>query len=211
MRSTIKHIDKTERDPNQDKNAMQYGMMLTKYGIIPIIASNINGLIVGMFFGPVSLAFYTVGIGLSNKLIVLTRPSLSTLFTKYSKESKISKTFIIFVICFSIFLFFTIQIILPFFLQILFPLYIDSITYGRLHAFTLLFYPLITVLSYYFRGKVEEKIIKLSISIPNISAIALIFPMLYLFDIYGLILIEIIKYIITLLIFIIYSKKIEFI
>lgn len=211
IKSSLKLIEKKERDLDLDRKALNYGMMLTKYGIIPLIAANINSIVIGLFFGPVSLAFYTIGISLSNKLITLSKPSLSTLLTKYSKEgSKLSKNFILYLITFSFILFLGILIILPFFLQILFPLYIDSITYGILHSFTLLIFPTITVLAYYFRGKGEERIIKIVTIIPNIMGLALIIPFLMVFGIYGLILNEIFKYAITLLIYLINIRKIEF-
>ena len=211
IKSSLKLIEKKERDLDLDQKALNYGMMLTKYGIIPLIALNINSIIIGLFFGPVTLAFYTIGISLTNKLITLTRPSLSTLLTKYSKEgSKLSKNFLIYLITFSFILFLGIQIILPLFLQILFPLYIDSITYGRLHSFTILLYPIMIVFAYYYRGKEKEKIIKIAIIIPNIISLALIIPFLIVFGIYGLIINEIIKYGITLLIYLKYSERVEF-
>ena len=211
IKSSLKLIENKERDLDQDQKSLKYGLMLTKYGIIPLIAANINSVVIGLFFGPVTLAFYTIGISLSNKLIILTKPSLSTLLTKYSKEgSKLSKNFLIYLIIFSGLLVLGIQIILPIFLQILFPLYTDSITYGILYSFILLIFPTNVIFGFYFRGKVEERIIKMVSIIPNIIGLALIIPLLMFFGIYGLILNEILKNVITLLIYLKNIKKVQF-
>ncbi|MBY9006437.1 MAG: oligosaccharide flippase family protein, partial [Candidatus Lokiarchaeota archaeon] len=211
IKSSLKLIENKERDLDQDQKSLKYGLMLTKYGIIPLIAANINSVVIGLFFGPVTLAFYTIGISLTNKIILLARPSLSTLLTKYSKEgSKLSKNFIIYLVAFSFILFLGVLIILPTFLQILFPRYLDSISYGIFYSFILLIFPIIIVFGYYFRGKVEQRIIKIVSIIPNVIGLALVIPFLMVFGIYGLILNEFLKNIIILLIYLKNIKKIEF-
>ncbi|MFW9827691.1 MAG: oligosaccharide flippase family protein [Candidatus Thorarchaeota archaeon] len=211
IKSSLKLIEEKEIDLDLDRKGLNYGIMLTKYGIIPLIASNINNIIIGLFFGPVTLAFYTIGISLSNKLIILTKPSLSTLLTKYSKvESKLSKNFLLYLAVLSFFLFLGIQIILPTFLQILFPLYIESVTYGMLHSIILLIFPIIIVFGYYFRGKAERRIIKIVSIIPNLIGLGLLIPLLMILGIYGLILNEILKNVIILLIYLKNIRKVEF-
>jgi len=207
----FKIIKNTFKDKVLDKKALKYGIDLTKYNIITLISSNINNLIVGSFFGPATLAFFTVGKGLSTKINSLIKPSFSVLLTRYSqKNSKMSKKFLFLLIIGSIILFIGNILILPIYLQILFPKYLDSISYGIAYAFILLVTPSNIVLGYYFRGKAQIKIIRNSQIIPDVLTLFLIFPLLMFFGIYGLILNVFLRFLIRLIIYTIYWKKIEF-
>lgn len=210
-KSCIKLIEKKVSDSELDREALSYGLLLTKYGVVSLITGNITNFVVGTFFGPAILAFYTVGKSLASKLINFVKPALSTLLTKYSKpDVKLSKKFLFIIIGFSIMLFVGIIIIMPFYLQILFPKYVDSIGYGIAFAFIILIYPLLVVFGYYFRGKVEKRVIRNVLLIPNIIHLILLIPLMLLFGVYGLILAEFLKYFIMLIVNLLNIDKINF-
>jgi len=65
-------------------------------------------------------------------------------------------------------------------------------------------------LGYYFRGKVERKIIRNAQIIPDILSLILTVPLLLFIGIYGLILAEFLRHFLRLIVYAIYRKKIEF-
>ncbi len=211
-RSCLKRIDKNRKNLTLDRKALKYGLYLTKYGIITLICLNINNLIIGFYYGPSILAFYTIGKGLSSKINTLIKPSFSVLLTRYSqKGSKVSKAFFVYLILGSICLFCVIILILPIYLKVLFPDYIESVNYGIAYSFITLIIPIVVVFGYYFRGKVERKIIRNAQTIPDILSLILLIPLLLLIGIYGLILVEFLRHFLRLIIYTIYRKKIEFV
>ena len=211
-RSCLKKIRRSQKNFILDRNALKFGLYLTKYGIITLICLNINNLIIGFYYGPIILAFYTIGKGLSSKINTLIKPTFSVLLTRYSqKGSKVSKAFFLYLVIGSISLFFMIILILPMYLKVLFPDYIESINYGIAYSFITLIMPIVVVFGYYFRGKVEIKIIRNAQIIPDILSLILLIPLLLLFGIYGLILGEFLRYFLRLIIYFIYRKKIEFV
>jgi len=210
-KNCLKIIENKNFNPILDKEALSYGLFLTKYGFITIISLNISNLIIGSIYGVKELAFYVISTGLSVNLTKLIKPSLSVLMTKYSKKgSKISKRFLFYLILGSIFLFILVNIFLPIYLDLFFPIYKNSISFGIAYSFILLIYPLIVVLGYYFSAKIEKNVLRMSRTIPDILVILLIYPFLLWLGIYGLILIEFLKNFFRLIVYFFCRKKIEF-
>ena len=207
----INQIKSKQRDAILETKALKYGINLTKFGIITLICLNINNLIIGFFYGPSALAFYTIGKGLPSKIGVFIKPSFSVLLTRYSeKETNISKRFFILLIIGSILLFLGILFLMPFYLQILFPAYVTAMNYGIAYSFIILLIPIVVVLGYYFRGKTDIKVIRNAQVIPDILSLILIIPLLLLFGIYGLILDEFLRFFFRIIIYVLYRKKIDF-
>lgn len=207
-RLCIKSLSSESIIIEQETKALKYGFFLTKIGFLGTISVNINNLLIGIIFNPATLAFYIIGIGLPNKLLNLIRPSLSTLLSKYSKkEAKIRKSFIVFIISLSLFLSLGVIIILPFFMKILFPDYLDSTIYGFLYAFLILIVPITTAFGYYFRGKTDKKSIRSIVLYPNIFKLVFLVPFLFYFGIFGIIFSEYLLWIIRLIILLISLKR----
>lgn len=210
-KSCIPMIENNKLDEVEENKAIKYGFFLLKYGFITLICTNLLNVIVSLYYGPSDLAIYIVGTGFINYILIFIKPSFSVLLTKYSKEgSKISKKFIILVIFGSILLFIFILLIYPLYLEIFFPKYLISLNYGIFYSSILLIYPLIVMFDYYFRGKVDKRVISLVNFLPSITFLILLYPLLLLFGIYGLILAEIMRQCLKLLIYFINMKKIDF-
>ncbi len=211
LRNCIKLIENRERNLKLENEAFKYGFFLTKYGIFSFITLNLNNLIIGIIYGPNLLAIYLVGCYFPMTVINFLKPSLSVLLTKYSKkESRISKKFVILLIFGSIILFFGTLISLPFFIQILFPKYLDSVQYGVFYSFIILIYPIEVVIGYYFRGKIIKRVIRNAFIIPDILNLLFFIPLLLFFGIYGLILSEILSHFFRFIIYLVNKSKIEF-
>ncbi len=211
-KSCKKSIENKEKNPMLDHKALEYGISLTKYGILTLIYTNLNYVIIGLFYTPSILAHYTIGIQLAFFVVRFIKPFFSVLLTKYSKEnSKISKKFIFIVIGGSILLFLLINISLPFYLQIFFPLYIESVNYGNLYSLIILTDPLNIIFGYYFRGKIKKKIIRNTMVIPDMLGLVILIPLLIIFGIFGLIIVEILRHFGRIIIYLINIKKIDFI
>jgi len=179
-----------------EKEASIFGLFMTKYEVFGIICQNINYLIIGIIYNPSVLAFYLIGIRLPLYTSRFFRTALSVQLPKYSQEdSKISKRIFYFIILVSIILFLANFLITPLFIQIFFPIYNSSINYGQLYSFILLIYPVNILLNYYFRGKIDKKIIRYSKLYPEIINLISIYPLFLLFGLYGLIISEFFRYI----------------
>ncbi len=207
-RSCVKSLNTETIIIEKETKALKYGLFLTKIGIIANISVNINNILIGMIFNPATLAFYIIGIGLPNKLINLIKSSLSTLLSKFSKEGeKFRKSFIVFILITSILLFFLVIFILPLFMKILFPNYLDSVILGFLYSFLILIVPISTAFGYYFRGKTDIKTIQSIILYPNIAKLLFLVPFIFLFNIYGIIFLEYLLWIIRLIVIFISLRK----
>lgn len=207
-RSCVKSVSHEAINITKEKDALKYGLFLTKVGFLGSISNNINYFLIGIVFNPATLAFYTIGIGLPNKLLNLIKGSVSTLLSKYSKKGvKIRKNFIVFILILSLLLFIFVIIVLPLFMKILFPKYIDSITYGLLYSFLVLIVPIATVFGYYCRAKTDKRTIQNIIIYPNIVKLLLLLPFLYMFGLNGLIFSEYIRWITLVILLPISLKK----
>jgi O-antigen/teichoic acid export membrane protein len=207
-RSCIKSLSDEPLNLEKEKQSLKYGFFLSKIGFVATTSANINNILIGMFFNPVLLAFYMIGIGLPTKLLNLIKPTLSTLFSKYSKkDSKLRKSFILFLIILSVLLFFLVIITLPLFMRIFFPGYLDSTIYGYLYSFLILIIPITTAFAYYFRGIVDKRTIRHINLYPNIFKIVFLVPLLLLFEIYGLIFSEYLLWAIRLILLLIAIKR----
>jgi len=208
LKRSLIFMENTSRDDSKEYNALNYGIFLTKYNLLSLFCSNINNLIIGLFFGPIELAFYIVGINPIIYLQRLIKPTFSVLLTKYSDtKAKISKFFLISVFLFSLLMFFGVIIILPYYLSILFPGYLSALDYGFLYSFSLILYPLNIVLNYYFRGKVAKKVVRYSRVIPELISLILIIPFIIFLGIIGIVFAELIKTILKFIIFVSNIKR----
>ena len=210
-KSCKKSIENKEKNLKLDYEASKYSIFLTKYGILALIYTNLNYVIIGIIYSPSKLAYYSIGIQLILYVVNFSKPLFSVLLTKYSQEdSKLSKKFIFIVIVGSLILFLLINISLPIYLQILFPTYIESVNYGKLYSLILLIVPINIVFGYYFRGKVKKKIIRNAMFIPDMLGLIILIPIMILFEIYGLILVEILRHLGRFIIYLLNIKKFEF-
>ena len=194
--SCRKLIKVVETDEAMENEALKFGVFMTKFDIFSIICQNINNLIIGIIYNPSVLALYLIGIRLPFYTSRFFRTALSVQLPKYSqKDSKISRKIFYFIILISIILFFANFLFTPLFLQIFFPIYISSKNYGQLYSFILLIYPINILLHFYFRGKIDKKMIRYSQIYPQIINLISIYPLFLLFGIYGLIISVFLSYI----------------
>lgn len=210
-KDSIKMIKTKERNKEFEQEGLKYGIFLHKISILSGICLNINNVIIGFYYGPYFLTFYVIGTLLPYRISNLIKSSIAIFFPKFSEHyPKISKKMFFFTIIFSIVIFFLVIIILPIFLLIFYPKYIDSLSYGIVGSLFLIIYPIDLIFSYYFKGKKDLKIIKKSQILPDIFNLIFLIPYLILFGIYGIILMNLSRYLFILIIFILSKNKIEF-
>ncbi|MFH1590553.1 MAG: oligosaccharide flippase family protein [archaeon] len=172
----------------KDDDLAGYAKFLTWIKIIVHISSEINHVIIGVFIGPLALAQYFTGTMFVKRVVDLIKPMTSVFYPKLSDGSmKLTKKKLLLIIIASIVICLMVITILPLFIKILFPKYIDSIKYGLLFSLTLLFQPTIAILQFYFRALKKTRIMRNVTLIENASRLIVIVPLFLFFQIYGLI------------------------
>jgi O-antigen/teichoic acid export membrane protein len=83
---SLKYIENNK----QDKEIIRYGWFLTGVSILGVIASNIDKIIVGIFFSPAHLAVYSIGILVPKQLQNIVKSLLWITVPKQIKQGDIS-------------------------------------------------------------------------------------------------------------------------
>lgn len=184
-------IKKYNPSEESEDSAISYGKKLSFSSILPMIALNIDNIIVFHFLGPIQLAIYAFASNIPERLGGLIKPISSVAFPKLSTKSasqisnalpeKIVRLFI-FSMLFSLFYYF----ISPFLFKIFFPQYLDSIVYSQVYALAVAFsitasLPITSM--YAIRSKY---IYTLNAAYPIVS-IGLVLILTYYFGIWGVV------------------------
>ncbi|MFX0139446.1 MAG: hypothetical protein ACFFDN_37745, partial [Candidatus Hodarchaeota archaeon] len=109
----------------------------------------------------------------------------------------------------SILIYIGIIIILPLYINFLFPKYQKSIMYGNLYAIILILNPFNELISFYFRGQEQKKIMKYQAIYPQVIMLLLLIPFILLLGIFGIIYVEIIRQITLLFILLLNINKLK--
>jgi O-antigen/teichoic acid export membrane protein len=193
-----KSLEYIKNDERED-DTLKYGWFLTRIGVLNVIASNIDKIVVGIFLSQAQLAVYSVGILFSKQVQNITKSLLGITVPKQIKQGDISsrnyfKIFIIssgVLVCFWAFS--------PFLISFLFSeKYAEAVFLTRI---SFLFYP-IFVLSIIYKNKFifgkKERNIKIeSISSPIIR-IMLMFIVLPVYGMAGMAFLVSFQYFITI-------------
>jgi O-antigen/teichoic acid export membrane protein len=199
-----KKIKKTKKDDD----LIRFGWFMTKISSIYVISNNISRVLIGIFLGPVSLASYSIGIALPDKIKRLLKQLFSVLLPKFaSGEMKLTKKKVAVTIIGSLALFLFVAIVLPIFIRLLFSNYTESIGYGLLFSVGLIFFPLGMLFNKYFRAKKNRKVIRSVALIINLSRLVTVGPFLYFFKIYGLIFSELLLRFLEVVLYLYFYNK----
>ena len=197
-------------DKKKDEELFTFGWFLTKITGVVAIANYIDQFVVGLFIGPANLAIYVIGIMLPNKIRVIINALLSPLYPKFSAdEMNLTKKKIFVIFLASCLISIGLIAVIPFFIKIFFSGFADSIIYGQFFSAALLFIPLNTSFSLFFRAKKRNSAIQNPIIISRVTTIILAFPSLYLFGIFGLIIVKILEQALNLIVNLFYFIRLN--
>jgi len=140
-------LHKFNRNNKRDPRTIPYGIYLSLLGIILNVANNIDRILLWHFLGAAQIAVYAFAIAPVNKISGLISSNLSTLaFPKLSEHSeqeikktlpkKVLKSFLVIIPIIIIYVIF-----IPLIFGIIYPKYLDSISYSQIFILSLLFIP----------------------------------------------------------------------
>jgi len=188
-------------DKKNDRELFTFGWFLTKMNGLISIANYVDQFVVGLFIGPANLAIYFIGIMLPNKIKAIINPIFYTLYPKFSAdEMNLTKKKILIIFLASCLISVGLVAVIPVFIKIFFSGFADSIIYGQFFSAALLFIPLNIVFGLFFRAKKRKSAIQNPIIISRVSTIVLVFPSLYFFGIFGLIIVKILEQALNLIV-----------
>lgn len=154
-----------------------YAIKLSATNSFGIIAANIDSIIVYHLLGPVSLAIYNFAIIIPDKIRSLFGFIHTIALPKLSAHSESKKYVILYytliIGIFSLALIGTYVLLAPYIFGLLFPNYLDSISFSQLYSISLIALPaafIMTVLSAY---KMEKQLYFLNIFIPILKILLL--------------------------------------
>jgi O-antigen/teichoic acid export membrane protein len=75
---------------NVDKSTLSYGWFLTKIGILETLSSQMDRIIVGIYFGPKELAVYSIGMTVARKIYDLVKSFLALASPRISRSNTVS-------------------------------------------------------------------------------------------------------------------------
>ncbi|MFC1926552.1 oligosaccharide flippase family protein [Chloroflexota bacterium] len=194
----------------EDKGLFSFGWFLTKISGLMQIANYIDQFVVGLLLGPVDLAIYFIGIMAPNKMKAAISPVFYTLYPRFSTgKMKLTTKKVLVIFVGSCLISLILVAAIPVFIKVLFSEFTDSIIYGQVFSAALLFIPLNIVFGLFFRAMKEKGAIQNPIVISRVSTIILVFPSLYLFGIFGLIVVKVIEQALNLIVNLFYFVRLN--
>lgn len=145
LKKILKEIPKNGGDKRREEEALKYGFHLSLGSIMPIIANNIDKILIHAFFGPISLAIYSFATVLPDQIrgFITSADSatVTKIFTKKNVDleklpKKLFKASAIIVLAVVAYI-----IVAPFVYKIFFPRYLDSVVFSQIFSLTILFIP----------------------------------------------------------------------
>ncbi len=200
---SLKYIENNK----QDTEVIQYGWFLTGVGTLGIIASNIDKVIVGIFFSPAHLAIYSIGILVPRQLQNIAKSLLWITVPKQIKHGDISinnyfKIFLIAAVA-SIGLWFIIPVLVVFLYS---NKYAEAVVLAQL---SFMFFPVFVLSSLYknkFLFKASKKEIAAEAVITPIIKITLMVVFIPVFGVQFLAFLFGFQYVIILIVLYVISK-----
>ncbi len=139
-------LKKYPTNQNQDPSSIGYGKHLSLMGVLGTVASHMDKILLFHFLGPIQLAIYTFSTRpikvMKKPLESLTKISLPKLSQrnafklKNTLPGKMIKFFLMLLPLVGVYI-----LLAPYFYQLFFPQYLDSIVYSQIFALSVLLYP----------------------------------------------------------------------
>jgi len=86
LRSTMSYLDNS----HVSRDWKNYSYFLSRVGLVKILVSNIDKILVGLIFSPAALAIYYIGIVIPNSATMAIKSALTTVIPKLSKRQSLS-------------------------------------------------------------------------------------------------------------------------
>lgn len=174
-----------------DPEALTYGKHLSLMGILGMVASQVDKILIYHYLGPTELAVYSFAIAIPEQIRGVYKLSYGLALPKFSvftdkealKKSLIAKIRILTVLAGTIVVLYLFSA--PLIYKFIFPNYISSIPYSRLFIFGLLLIPGADLLAMYFNVTKNIKILYRINNYPNFLAIIYSFVFIGLFGVTG--------------------------
>lgn len=209
LKLSLKYIENKKQDPE----TISYGKHLSLMGIIGLVASQIDKILVFHFVGAAQLAIYSIAIAMPEQIKGFLKNISYLALPKFSekKPEEIKKTLYKKIRRFYIILFFiviTYWLLAPVLFKIFFPQYLESIFYSQLFAFALLNIPIVFLCAPFLQSQaLKNKLYKIK-SIGSIVQISLILILTYFYGLLGLIIARILFRYLLAVFYLIEMKKV---
>lgn len=182
-------------NPNaeQDPQTISYGKHLSLMNIIPLVASNIDKVLVFHYLGAVQLAVYFFAVAVPEQMRGLFKIVSALAFPKLSQKTESEVKSAVFnkmpkfllIVSFAIVFYI---LIAPLLYKIFFPKYLESIFYSRIFSIALIFIATSTIFLNILQSQIKiESLYKFNIT-SSLLQIAVLFIMVNYFGIMGVIL-----------------------
>jgi len=163
-----------------DKQTVSYGKHLSGIGVLEIIATQIDKILIFHYIGATELAIYSFAIAPLEQMKSLVKPLQTLSMPKFATQDKkiIQKTLIKKITKLSLLLALVAIIYIflaPYLYKILFPQYLDSIFYSRIFAISFITLPLLAITSAFEAQKMIKEIYTFKISSGTIQIIITFF------------------------------------
>ena len=136
-------IKKHKPNDNNEEEALSFGKKFSLSNILPMIALNIDNIVIFHFLGATNLAIYAFASNIPDRLGGLLRPISMVAFPKLAEQEPsdikaniFKKTSLLFVISLAAGLFYI--LIAPFIFKTFFPFYIESVKYSQLYSLAII-------------------------------------------------------------------------
>ncbi len=187
----IKSIKKTyQENKDVDPDAIKYGKHLSIIGLLSLLVSQLDKILVFHYIGATNLAIYSLAVaptdqvkGLLKNLNSLAMPKFSEKTTEQIKKSIWHKVWLLALIMIVVITGYI--ILVPFLFKIFFPKYLASIIYSQIISISLIFAVLAGFLATILESqKAKSELYKYNIYTSLINIITL-FPLVYFYGIWG--------------------------
>jgi len=188
IKTKIKFVPNIKEDPK----TVNYGKHLTLAGAIDIFSGNLDKILLFHYLGAIELAIYSFAILVPKQINMFLKHIGALALPKFSTRSKeeIKKTIIkkMFYLAILISILVLIYIIIaPYIYQIFFPKYLNSVSFSRIYALSII--PLsFAIIGEIFRAKIMTKQIYQIRIVPSLVRAGLFIILIPLYGIWGAVL-----------------------
>ena len=182
-------IKKYKPNQNNEEEAFEYGKKLSLSNVLPMVALNIDNIIIFHSLGSPNLAIYIIPSHIPERISGLLRPISVIALPKFSekkpsevKSSVFAKLWKLSALALLGWLFYF--FLSPFLFKIFFPQYTQSVTYSQIYAIVFIFSTFSSLLSTALSSIRSKALFKFNIINPLFN-VAIIFIMVYFFGLWG--------------------------
>jgi len=185
-----KTIKQYRKNIGVDPEAVGYGKHLSFISIIGVLASEIDKILIFQYVGPVNLVIYSLAIaptdqikGLFKNINSLAMPQFSQRTSQEIKKMIWNKTLILLLM--TIVVVFVYILLAPLFFKLFFPKYIESVIYSQVLSLSLIPVIISGFLYTILESQKSTKAIYNYNLYTSIMNLVVLFPLIYLFGIWG--------------------------